>query len=245
VLVIETDRETGNIVVSQRDLVMKEQTDREDEVFGALHIDSIIEGKVTRLTNFGAFVDVGGAEGLVHISEIAWTRTDHPSQLLACGDVVKVKVLDTDTDKKKISLSIKQAQEDPWDSIETRFKIDQVINGTVTRIAKYGMFVKVSDEFEGLLHNSEVPSGENQKPPEVNETINVKILNIDKQGRRLKLGLATSSEQSLPSEMDRYIDHGSSGMKLGDVMKGSLDDGASSGQKSGDAEIVSGDAGDK
>jgi ribosomal protein S1 len=220
--IIEIDKGSGNIVVSRKDLVEKEMAEKKEEIFSTLQVDSIIEGKVTRLTNFGAFVDVGGFEGLVHISELAWSRVGHPSHVLNCGDTVSVKVLDLDEEKKKISLSIKQARRDPWETIDEVYSIDQEIEGAITRVVKYGMFVRIDENFEGLLHNSEMPSSsEGQSKKAAGDIIKVKVLNLDKVGHRIKLGLSDSgSASSVPSDMERYIDNGKSGVAIGDVFSG-------------------------
>lgn len=227
-MVLEINKETGNVVVSQRELMKREHAEKEDEFYGNIRTGDIVEGKITRLTNFGAFADIGGVEGLIHISEIAWTRVGHPSQLLACGDVVSVKILDTDMEKKKISLSLKQAQGDPWDTIEDRFKPEEITEGTVTRVVNYGAFVKIGDYYEGLLHNAEMQAaGEGAKRLNAGDVLQVKILNIDKKGRRIKLGPAvTIDDPATQPEMERYMDTGTSTSKvtIGDVLDGALDD---------------------
>ena len=223
VAIIEIDKDTQNIVVSRKEIVEKQMAEQKEELFSNLEPGALIDGKVTRLTNFGAFVDVGGFEGLVHISELAWTRVGHPSHVLACGDTVHVKVLDVDPEKKKISLSMKQAQSDPWETIEDKYAEGTEVIGTVSRVVKYGMFVKLDENFEGLLHNSEIPqSGEGQKKISANDEIKVKILNIDKAGRRIKLSIqdAAGNGTTVDSEMERYIDNGKSSVTLGDVVDG-------------------------
>jgi len=227
VFIIEFNRDTENIVVSHKDWKKKEQTEKEGEIFDNLKVDSIIEGKVTRLTNFGAFVDIGDVEGLVHISEIAWSRVNHPSQVLSCGDTVNVKILDFDRDNKKVSLSIKQATRDPWDMVEEKFKVDDIIMGTVSKIVKFGAFVRISKEYEGLLHISEFqPAGGDDKTKlSVGDELNVKILNVDSKAKRIKLGLPIEKTDSITSDMKRYIDDGSSKVSLGDMLDGALDDG--------------------
>lgn len=221
--ILEIEKGSGNIVVSRKELMDKEMAEKKNEVFSTLQVDSVIEGKVTRLTNFGAFVDVGGFEGLVHISELAWSRVGHPSHVLNCGDTVSVKVLDVDEDKKKISLSIKQAQRDPWETVDETFRVDQEIDGVVTRVVKYGMFVRLDPNFEGLLHNSEMPpTPEGQKKKAAGDAIKVKVLALDKEGHRIKLGLAgVADDSAVSSDMERYIDNGKSGgATIGDMLGG-------------------------
>jgi small subunit ribosomal protein S1 len=228
VYIVEFNRETENIIVSHREWKKKQQQEVEGEVFVTLKPGTIIEGRVTRLTNFGAFVDVGSAvEGLVHVSELAWSRVNHPSQVLACGDTIKVKVLDIDTENKKISLSLKQAMQDPWETAADTFKEGQEIVGTVSKIVKFGAFVRLSNEFEGLLHISEIqgPGATDDKIKlNVGDEIKVKIMNVDSKGHRIKLGLNREAPDAISSEMKRYIDNGSNSVSLGDMINGALDD---------------------
>lgn len=226
VQVLEMSKETGNIVVSMKELMKKQLAEREVEVFDTVQVGAIVEGKVTRLTNFGAFCDIGGVEGLIHISEIAWTRVAHPSALLACGDVVQVKILDSDPDKKKISLSLKQAAGDPWDTIEEKYRPDDVVDGVITKTVNYGAFVKLGDYFEGLLHNTEIQAaGDQQKKIVPGEAIKVRIINIDVKARRLKLGLPAAADATSQEDMDRYIDDGKNKATLGDMLGGALGEG--------------------
>jgi len=181
---------------------------------------------VTRLTGFGAFVDIGSVEGLVHVSELAWSRVGHPSQVLACGDTIKVKVLEVDPDGKKISLSLKQATQDPWETAKDKFKIDEVITGTVSKIVKFGAFVRLSNDFEGLLHISEIQGAgaDDKMKLNIGDEIKVKVLNIDTKGHRIKLGLDKEAPGAISGEMKRYIDNGSNSVNLGDMINGALDD---------------------
>ncbi len=226
VMIIEFNRETENVVVSHREWKKKQQQEQEGEVFENIKKDMIIEGRVTRLTGFGAFVDIGSVEGLVHVSELAWSRVGHPSQVLACGDTIKVKVLEVDPDGKKISLSLKQATQDPWETAKDKFKIDEVITGTVSKIVKFGAFVRLSNDFEGLLHISEIQgAGADDKIKlNIGDEIKVKVLNIDTKGHRIKLGLDKEAPGAISGEMKRYIDNGSNSVNLGDMINGALDD---------------------
>ncbi|HOO55238.1 MAG TPA: S1 RNA-binding domain-containing protein [bacterium] len=225
VLIIEFNPETENIVVSHRDYKKRIQKEKEGEIYENLEVGSFVEGKVTRLTNFGAFVDIGGAEGLAHVSELAWSRVGHPSQVLNCGDEIRVKVINVDVENKKISLSIKQAQEDPWNSAADKFPVDSEMTGTVSKVVKFGMFVRLKDDFEGLLHISEIQSAgeDDRKKFKAGDELKVKILNVDMENKRIKLGLVTQGGASVPNEMKQYYDNGSSGVSLGDMLEGKLD----------------------
>jgi len=230
VLIIEINPDTENIVVSHRDLKKREVAEKEEEVFSNLEVGSVIKGRVTRLVKFGAFVDIGDVEGLVHVSEIAWSRVGHPSSVLKCGEDVEVRVLDVDKDSKKISLSIKQAGEDPWSSIEETIKEDEVITGKVSKVVKFGAFVRLNEDFEGLLHISEIQAqaGGDRKKLSAGDEIKVKVLNVDKKNKRIKLGLAQALSDMVSNEMKQYIDDGSgsssSAVTLGDMVDGVLDD---------------------
>lgn len=226
VIIIEINPDKENIVVSHRDLRKRELAEIESEFFGNIEVGSIVEGKVTRLTNFGAFIDLGGVEGLCHISELAWNRVSHPSKVLNTGDVVNVKVLNVDEEAKKISLSIKEATEDPWNSITDRFSIDDVIKGTVSKVVKFGAFIRLDDDFEGLLHISEIQAtmGNNKRKLNTGEEIKVKILNIDQANKRIKLGLVQALTANVPQEMKQYIDDGKSSFTIGDALDGALDE---------------------
>jgi small subunit ribosomal protein S1 len=227
VYIIEFNVESENIVVSHREWKKKQQQEVEGEMLGTLKAGTIVEGRVTRLTNFGAFVDIGSVEGLVHVSELAWSRVNHPSQVLACGDTIKVKVLDVDPDTKKISLSLKQAMQDPWDTVAETFKPDQEIVGTVSKIVKFGAFVRLSNEFEGLLHISEIQgpgSTDDKIKLNIGDEIKVKVINVDSKGHRIKLGMDRENPDAVSGEMKRYIDNGSNSVSLGDMVNGALDD---------------------
>ncbi|MEW5946963.1 MAG: S1 RNA-binding domain-containing protein [bacterium] len=222
-MVIEFDREKNNVVVSHRELLKKEAQDRELEIFSSMAIGDVVDGKVTRITNFGAFVDIGGVEGLVHVSEMAWTRVDHPSAAVKCGNNVRVKIIDLDIENKRIALSIKHVHEDPWKDAERRLCAGQIIEGVVAKVAKFGIFVRILDVFEGLVHNSETGfqkvSRENFP---VGRRVKVKVLDIDKGRRKLSLGLHLESR--VPSDMQKYIDSGRSSTTLGDVLGSELDE---------------------
>ena len=222
-LILSLNLENGNIVVSHRELLKKEARGKELEFYGSLNIGDIAEGKVTRLTNFGAFVDIGGAEGLLHISEISWTRVNHPSEILSCGQVLKLKIIGVDVENKKVSLSLKQMEEDPWKNIHENLRQNQTVEGVVSSVAKFGIFVRIMNHYEGLVHISELGD---QKPDTetfpIGRKLKVKILNIDKNNRKLSLGLPIDSQ--VPSNMEKYIDDGKPSTTIGDMLNGALDE---------------------
>ncbi|MEW6202892.1 MAG: S1 RNA-binding domain-containing protein [bacterium] len=222
-IILSLNPENGNIVLSHREFLKKEAKDKELELFSSLNIGDAVDGKVTRLTNFGAFVDIGGVEGLLHISEISWTRLNHPSELLTCGQMLRVKIVDVDIENKKVSLSLKQTEDDPWKSIHQFLRPSQAVEGTVSSVAKFGVFVRIMNRYEGLVHISEL--GDQKCDAEnfpTGRKLKVKILNIDRNNRKLSLGLSADSQ--LPLEMEKYIDDGKSSTTIGDMINGALDD---------------------
>ena len=163
-------------------------------------------GTVSNLANFGAFVDLGGADGLVHISQLAWSRVNHPSEVLKVGQKVEVQVLSVDKEKKKIALSIKRAEVDPWTTVEQRYHVGQLVQGTITKIAPFGAFARIEDGIEGLIHISELPAGVSD-PKQVlheGEEVTVRILRIETDRRRLGLSMRQAVEEAMmetaPSE---------------------------------------------
>ncbi|GER89145.1 hypothetical protein KDW_33070 [Dictyobacter vulcani] len=150
---------------------------------------------VSNLANFGAFVDLGGADGLVHISQLAWSRVNHPSEVLHVGQEVEVQVLSVDKEKKKIALSIKRAEVDPWTTVEQRYTPGQVVTGTVTKIAPFGAFARIEDGIEGLIHLSELTPGTDPKSIlHEGAQLQLRILRIDAERRRLGLSLRQADE---------------------------------------------------
>jgi small subunit ribosomal protein S1 len=150
---------------------------------------------VSNLANFGAFIDLGGADGLVHISQLAWSRVNHPSEVLKVGQEVEVQVLSVDKDKKKIALSIKRAEVDPWTTVEQRYKVGQVVTGTITKIAPFGAFARIEDGIEGLIHLSELTPGMDPKANlHEGQQLQLRILRIDADRRRLGLSLRQADE---------------------------------------------------
>jgi small subunit ribosomal protein S1 len=167
-----------------------------------LEVGEVRTGTVSNLANFGAFVDLGGADGLVHISQLAWSRVNHPSEVLKVGQKVEVQVLSVDKEKKKIALSIKRAEVDPWTTVESRYTVGQTVTGTITKIAPFGAFARIEDGVEGLIHLSELPSGVSD-PKQVlheGEEVTVRILRIDPERRRLGLSMRQAGDEGAIEE---------------------------------------------
>jgi small subunit ribosomal protein S1 len=161
-----------------------------------------VEGAISNIVDFGAFVDLDGIDGLIHISELSWSHVNHPSEILSIGDVVPVKVLDIDRERQRISLGLKQTQEDPWQRVMDTYNVGDVLEGKVTKVVSFGAFVEILDGVEGLVHISELAQHHVENPREVvnqGDTVRVKILEIDSERRRLSLSVKRVEDQLLPS----------------------------------------------
>ncbi|GAC1406510.1 MAG: hypothetical protein NVSMB49_26170 [Ktedonobacteraceae bacterium] len=199
--IIEINRARNRLILSERLAVQEWRQRRREELLDELKPGEVRKGIVSNLANFGAFVDLGGADGLVHISQLAWSRVNHPSEVLHVGQEVEVQVLSVDKEKKKIALSIKRAEVDPWTTVEQRYTPGQVVTGVVTKIAPFGAFARIEDGIEGLIHLSELTPG--QEPKSIlheGAQLQLRILRIDAERRRLGLSLRQADELDQPSE---------------------------------------------
>ncbi|HZU69226.1 MAG TPA: S1 RNA-binding domain-containing protein [Ktedonobacteraceae bacterium] len=193
--IIEINRARNRLILSERLAVQEWRQRRREELLDELKPGDIRRGIVSNLANFGAFIDLGGADGLVHISQLAWSRVNHPSEVLKVGQEVEVQVLSVDKDKKKIALSIKRAEVDPWTTVEQRYKVGQVVTGTITKIAPFGAFARIEDGIEGLIHLSELTPGMDPKANlHEGQQLQLRILRIDADRRRLGLSLRQADE---------------------------------------------------
>ena len=188
--VIELNRSRNNVVLSRRAVLEEERKEVREQILGRLEPGQVVEGKISNIVDFGAFVDLDGIDGLIHISELSWSHVNHPSEVVAIGDTVRIKVLDIDRDRQRISLGLKQTQEDPWQRVISTHRPGDVLEGTVTKVVAFGAFVEILPGVEGLVHISELADHHVESPSEVVEpgaTLNVKILEIDEERRRLSL----------------------------------------------------------
>jgi small subunit ribosomal protein S1 len=194
--IIEINRNRNRLILSERLAVQEWRARRREELLNELTVGEVRTGVVSNLANFGAFVDLGGADGLVHISQLAWSRVNHPSEVLKVGQQVEVQVLSVDKDKKKIALSIKRAEVDPWTTVEQRYFPGQLVTGTITKIAPFGAFARIEDGIEGLIHLSELPAGTAEPKQALHEgqEVSVRILRIDAERRRLGLSVRQADE---------------------------------------------------
>lgn len=188
--IIELEKEQSRLILSERAAAVPPGT--RHSVLDQLEPGNVCEGVVTNLVNFGVFVDLGGVEGLIHISELSWGRVRHPSDILQSGAKVKVHVLDVNPDEGRVALSLKRLQADPWKTVEERYEVNQMIEGHVTHVVDFGAFVCVEEGLEGLIHISELAEGHFLHPYNVvkeGDHIRAKILHIDGKARRLGLSL--------------------------------------------------------
>jgi small subunit ribosomal protein S1 len=199
--VIELNRSRNNVVLSRRAVLEEERKEQRQEILDQLQPGLIVEGQISNIVDFGAFVDLNGIDGLIHISELSWSHVNHPSEILNIGDTVQVKVLDIDRDRQRISLGLKQTQEDPWQRVVDTYHVGDDLEGTVTKVVTFGAFVEILDGVEGLVHISELANHHVENPREVvhpGDDVRVKILEIDSDRRRLSLSVKRVEGQVLP-----------------------------------------------
>jgi small subunit ribosomal protein S1 len=188
--VIELNRSRNNVVLSRRAVLEEERKEQRQEILDRLQPGLVVEGVISNIVDFGAFVDLNGIDGLIHISELSWSHVNHPSEVIAIGDQVQVKVLDIDRDRQRISLGLKQTQEDPWQRVVSMYHVGDELEGKVTKVVTFGAFVEILDGVEGLVHISELAPYHVENPREIVEPgaeLKVKILEIDSERRRLSL----------------------------------------------------------
>ncbi len=220
--VIEMNRERDKVILSRKKVMEEETEKKKKEILDNLEEGEVVTGTVRRLTDFGAFVDVGGIDGLVHISEVSWGRVEHPRDVLKVGQEVPVKVLEVNPENERISLSVRKAEPDPWESITEQFSQGNIIEGKVTRVVNFGVFVELVPGVEGLVHISQVADYHVKHPSEVVEEgdqVKTKILDIRPEDKRISLSIkeAAPSPASYAEEYQANQEEDSSVVKLGDV----------------------------
>src|SRR5438552_5143757 len=190
--VIELNRSRNNVVLSRRAVLEEERKADRQRILDALNPGDVVEGVISNIVDFGAFVDLDGMDGLIHISELSWSHVNHPSEVLEIGQKVEVKVLDIDRDRQRISLGLKQTQSDPWQQVLECYKEGDTVDGKVTKVVTYGAFVQILPGVEGLVHISELAQHHVENPREVvsqGDSVKVLILEVDAERRRLSLSL--------------------------------------------------------
>lgn len=199
--VIELNRPRKKVILSRKALLEEEYAVKRQEMFDTLEENQVVRGIVRRLTNFGAFVDIGGVDGLLHVSEMAWYRVNHPSEILSVGDEIDVMVLRIDRDNEKISLGLKQVVENPWNNVEEKYPAGKIVTAKVVRLAPFGAFVQLEPGVEGLVHISHLSDRHVEKPDEVvkeGEEIEVKILSVDTGEKRIRLSIREANRERAP-----------------------------------------------
>src|SRR6266567_3508124 len=200
--VIELNRSRNNVVLSRRAVLEEQRKEDRERILDRLQPAQVVEGTISNIVDFGAFVDLDGIDGLIHISELSWSHVNHPSEVVSIGDTVRVKVLDIDRDRQRISLGLKQTQEDPWQKVLNEYKEGDVVEGKVTKIVAFGAFVQILPGVEGLVHISELAQHHVESPAEVvrpGDELKVKILEVDDSRRRLSLSVKRVEGQELPT----------------------------------------------
>jgi len=212
--VLKYNRKRGNIVLSRKPLLEKAKDEKKNLILSAIEGSGILTGTVKNITDYGAFVDLGGIDGLLHITDMSWGRINHPSDVLKVGDQIQVKVLKFDQDKERVSLGLKQIQPDPWENVEERYPIDSKWIGTVVSVTDYGAFVELEKGVEGLVHVSEMAWTKKPRHPskmvQVGEEVEVMVLNVDKTQKRISLGM----KQLKPNPWDVIAERYPEGTKI-------------------------------
>lgn len=190
--VIELNRFRNNVVLSRRAVLEEERRGVREQILDRMNVGDLVTGTISNIVDFGAFVDLNGIDGLIHISELSWSHVNHPSEVLNIGQEVTVKVLDIDRERQRISLGLKQTQKDPWQEVFENRQVNEIVHGRVTKLVSFGAFVEIEEGVEGLIHISELAQHHVEDPSEIlrpAQEINVKIIEIDPDRRRLSLSL--------------------------------------------------------
>lgn len=212
--VLKYNRKRGNIVLSRKPLLEKQKDERKDLILGTMEGTGLFIGTVKNITDYGAFIDLGGIDGLLHITDMSWGRINHPSDVLKVGDQIQVKVLKFDQDKERVSLGMKQIQPDPWENVEERYPRESEWTGKVVSITDYGVFVELEKGVEGLVHISEMTWTKKPRHPsklvQVGDEVDVMVLNVDKEQKRISLGM----KQLKPNPWDVIAERYPEGTKI-------------------------------
>ena len=190
--VIEVDRERNRLVLSERLATQEWRKAQKHRLLTELQPGDVLSGRVNQLTNFGAFIDLGGADGLAHISELSWQRVNHPREVLSPGQEVKVMVVEVDADRERIGLSLRRLQSNPWETIDQRYALGQLVSGPVTNVTPFGAFVQIEEAVEGLIHASELNVDPQAQPRDLlqpGQSVTAKIISLDKQRQRMGLSI--------------------------------------------------------
>lgn len=215
-MILKIDDVRGNVVVSRRAILDEQRSKEREEILSKIKVDDVLKGIVKNITDYGAFIDFGSFDGLLHLTDISWCRVRHPSEILKIGQEVEVQVIKYDEENKKVSLGMKQLQENPWETIEAKYPVGSIVKGKVTNIAQYGVFVEIENGIEGLVHISEMSWLKNNVSPSkvlsLDQDVNVMILDINTEHHRISLGIKQCERNPWKEFSDKY--------ELGDILEG-------------------------
>ena len=229
--VIEMDRNRNNVVLSRRAVLEETRKAERSEILSKLQPGMRLKGTVSSIVDFGAFVDLGGIDGLIHISELSWNHVNHPSEVVKVGQEVEVQVLDVDLNRERISLGLKQTTEDPWKSLVKRYPTGAIVEGSVTKLVTFGAFVDLGDGVEGLVHISEMANKHVDAPAQVcsvGDKVQVKVMEVDLDRRRISLSMKAAAE-TLGYEVE---------VKPMEAERGAKGEGASASKDKGEEKVV-------
>ena len=225
VKIIEFDKYKGKVVLSAKEVEKEEVEKIKEKLWESLQKGEKRMGTVTRIVKFGAFVDLGGVEGLIHLNDLSWKRVNNPSEVVSVGDKVSVYVLDFDKEKNRISLGLKDVAEDPWKLAISKYKVGEIVEGKVVKLLDFGAFVELEDGLEGLVHITEISDDRILKPSDVlniGDRVKVKILEIDEEAKKMSLSIKAGNSAS-SEEISKYNDN-DGGVTLGDLLKDKFKD---------------------
>ncbi|MBO8127952.1 MAG: bifunctional 4-hydroxy-3-methylbut-2-enyl diphosphate reductase/30S ribosomal protein S1 [Peptococcaceae bacterium] len=218
--IIEFNKSRKKIILSRKAVLEEEYAEKRQKTLASIQEGDVVKGVVRRLTEFGAFVDIGGLDGLLHISEISWHRINHPSEELTVGDEIDVKVLKVDKENEKVSLSRKQILPNPWDNVQEKYLVDSIVKAKVVRLVPFGAFVELEPGVEGLIHISHLADWHVAKPEDVvaeGQEIDVKVLSVDPEAKRIRLSLREAQKTVKSDDETSYQDRNSGKVTIGDV----------------------------
>lgn len=227
VKVIELDKDKKKVILSRKEVEKAEAEIKKGEVWASLKKGERRTGTVTRLAKFGAFVDLGGIDGLIHNQDLSWKRILDPAEVVSVGDKVEVYVIDFDKEKGRISLGLKEVSENPWNSAGAKFKVNDIIQGTVVRLTDFGAFVEVAEGIEGLVHASQISEERVSKPSavlNVGDKVKVKVLEIDTKNQKMSLSIKEAKNTEEREEIKDFLGDKSEGLTLGDLLKDKFKD---------------------
>lgn len=219
-VIIEFDREKNNIVLSRKQVEAEEIASNKDKIWSKIQKGQKITGEVKRITNFGAFIDIGGMDGLAHISDLSWSRVSDPSEIVTVGDQIDVLILDIDKDKERVSLGVKQLTSHPWDDADKNYKVGSIVDGKVVRLLNFGAFIELEAGIDGLVHISEISDDHIANPSEklnIGDSVKVKVLSIDSQNKKMQLSIKEADTTQIEA-IEKYSASESEEFTIGDIL---------------------------